>query len=83
MTETDVKRIPLTRIQKLTSSRMLKSKQTQPCFYMTAKADSFLAIPSPEQCDILSVGRIVTYDYAAQLLVEITGLVANPQKLPD
>jgi pyruvate dehydrogenase E2 component (dihydrolipoamide acetyltransferase) len=31
--------IPLTRIQKLISERMLESKQTQPCFYMTAKAD--------------------------------------------
>jgi pyruvate dehydrogenase E2 component (dihydrolipoamide acetyltransferase) len=39
MTETDTKRIPLTRIQKLISRRMLESKQTQPCFYMTAKAD--------------------------------------------
>ncbi|PKL48554.1 MAG: hypothetical protein CVV39_04125 [Planctomycetes bacterium HGW-Planctomycetes-1] len=33
------KNIPLTRIQKLISERMLASKQTQPCFYMTAKAD--------------------------------------------
>jgi pyruvate dehydrogenase E2 component (dihydrolipoamide acetyltransferase) len=39
MTEADVKRIPLTRIQKLIGRRMLESKQTQPCFYMTAKAD--------------------------------------------
>jgi pyruvate dehydrogenase E2 component (dihydrolipoamide acetyltransferase) len=31
--------IPLTRIQKLISQRMLESKQTQPCFYLTAKAD--------------------------------------------
>ncbi|MDD5010895.1 MAG: 2-oxo acid dehydrogenase subunit E2 [Phycisphaerae bacterium] len=33
------KNIPLTRIQKLISERMLGSKLTQPCFYMTAKAD--------------------------------------------
>jgi pyruvate dehydrogenase E2 component (dihydrolipoamide acetyltransferase) len=39
MSETDSKQIPLTRIQKLISQRMLESKQTQPCFYMTAKAD--------------------------------------------
>lgn len=39
MSETDAKRIPLTRIQKLIGSRMLQSKQTQPCFYLTAKAD--------------------------------------------
>jgi pyruvate dehydrogenase E2 component (dihydrolipoamide acetyltransferase) len=225
----DIKRIPLTRIQKLIGQRMLESKQTQPCFYMTARADvgaivgirrrtskqfgikvsmndffiraiavaveeyplmagsfkgdhieiaesvnvglavaapkglvvpvvrnansksladiaketaeliekarnnklnlddlsgaritlttlgmfgidSFLAIPVPGQCGIISVGRIlegpvlrdgkleagkfvefglaadgriVTYDYAARFLVEITNLVANPQKLLD
>ncbi|MBU1261181.1 MAG: 2-oxo acid dehydrogenase subunit E2 [Planctomycetes bacterium] len=39
MSEQDAKYIPLTRIQKLISQRMLESKQTQPCFYMTAKAD--------------------------------------------
>lgn len=39
MSEQDAKRIPLTRIQKLISQRMLESKQNQPCFYMTAKAD--------------------------------------------
>jgi pyruvate dehydrogenase E2 component (dihydrolipoamide acetyltransferase) len=227
MSQTDAKLIPLTRIQKLIGQRMLTSKQTQPCFYMTAKADvgeiaetrrplskqlgtrismndffiramalavekfplmagsfkddfieiaetiniglavaapkglvvpvvknanakslvdiakqtneliekarnnklslddlsgacltltalgmfgidSFLAIPSPGQCSILSIGkiieepfvrdgsittkkiidfglaadgRIVTYDYAAQFLAEITNLVAAPQKL--
>ena len=37
MSETE--RIPLTRIQKLISKRMLESKQAQPCFYMMAKAD--------------------------------------------
>ncbi len=35
----DAKNIPLTRIQKLIGERMLESKQNQPCFYMTAKAD--------------------------------------------
>jgi len=39
MSETDVRRIPLTRIQKLIGQRMLESKQNQPCFYMTARAD--------------------------------------------
>ena len=39
MSETLGKHIPLTRIQKLISQRMLASKHTQPCFYMTAKAD--------------------------------------------
>lgn len=39
MSETDAKRIPLTRIQKLIGQRMLESKQNQPCFYMTARAD--------------------------------------------
>jgi len=39
MSEMDTKHISLTRIQKLISQRMLESKQTQPCFYMTAKAD--------------------------------------------
>ncbi|MHC4325113.1 MAG: 2-oxo acid dehydrogenase subunit E2 [Planctomycetota bacterium] len=31
--------IPLTRIQKLIGRRMMKSKQTKPCFYLEAKAD--------------------------------------------
>ena len=35
----DETRIPLTRIQKLIGQRMLSSKQNQPCFYMTAKAE--------------------------------------------
>ena len=39
MTETDARRIPLTRIQKLIGRRMLESKRGQPCFYMTAKTD--------------------------------------------
>lgn len=39
MSETIEKNIPLTRIQKLIGRRMLESKQTQPCFYLTAKAD--------------------------------------------
>lgn len=39
MNQEDGKRITPTRIQKLIAGRMLTSKQTQPCFYMTAKAD--------------------------------------------
>jgi pyruvate dehydrogenase E2 component (dihydrolipoamide acetyltransferase) len=31
--------VPLTRIQKLIGQRMLKSKQSKPCFYLEAKAD--------------------------------------------
>jgi pyruvate dehydrogenase E2 component (dihydrolipoamide acetyltransferase) len=31
--------IPLTRIQKLIGERMLRSKQTKPCFYIESKAD--------------------------------------------
>ena len=31
--------IPLTRIQKLIAQRMLKSKQSKPCFYLESKAD--------------------------------------------
>jgi len=31
--------VPLTRIQKLIGERMLKSKQTKPCFYIELKAD--------------------------------------------
>jgi pyruvate dehydrogenase E2 component (dihydrolipoamide acetyltransferase) len=38
MTSEDSKHIVLTRIQKLISQRMLTSKHTQPCFYITAKA---------------------------------------------
>lgn len=35
----DTDLFPLTRIQKLISERMLKSKQTKPCFYIKSKAD--------------------------------------------
>ncbi|HAL46013.1 MAG: hypothetical protein A2Y12_01165 [Planctomycetes bacterium GWF2_42_9] len=38
MTQEDGKQISLTRIQKLIGQRMLTSKHTQPCFYITAKA---------------------------------------------
>jgi pyruvate dehydrogenase E2 component (dihydrolipoamide acetyltransferase) len=39
MSEPDTKHIPLSRIQKLIGRRMLESKQTQPCFYVTARGD--------------------------------------------
>ena len=39
MTATQEKIVPLTRIQKLVGERMLTSKRTQPCFYLTAQAD--------------------------------------------
>ena len=40
MTEKTTKNyIPLTHIQKLIADRMLKSKQTKPCFYMETSAD--------------------------------------------
>ncbi len=39
MEKTSTKRIPLTQIQKLIVERMLKSKQTKPCFYLEARAD--------------------------------------------
>jgi pyruvate dehydrogenase E2 component (dihydrolipoamide acetyltransferase) len=39
MSASDAKTIPLTRIQKLIGQRMLESKQTKPCFYLTARAD--------------------------------------------
>lgn len=39
MEKTSTNCIPLTRIQKLIVERMLKSKQTKPCFYLEAKAD--------------------------------------------
>lgn len=84
------------------------------CITLTALGmfgiDSFLAIPLPGQCSIVSVGkiiekpvlcggemvsrkfiefglaadgRVVTYDYAAKFLVEMTNLIANPRKLLD
>lgn len=39
MEKTSTNCVPLTRIQKLIVERMLKSKQTKPCFYLEAKAD--------------------------------------------
>ncbi|MEN6386275.1 MAG: 2-oxo acid dehydrogenase subunit E2 [Phycisphaerales bacterium] len=49
MNQEDGKQITLTRIQKLIGQRMLKSKQTQPCFYITAKAsvDKIIEIRRP------------------------------------
>jgi pyruvate dehydrogenase E2 component (dihydrolipoamide acetyltransferase) len=38
MNQEDAKHITPTRIQKLIAQRMLESKHTQPCFYITAKA---------------------------------------------
>jgi pyruvate dehydrogenase E2 component (dihydrolipoamide acetyltransferase) len=39
MSASGTKIIPLTRIQKLIGRRMVESKQTKPCFYLTAQAD--------------------------------------------
>ncbi len=49
MTPEDGKHITLTRIQKLISQRMITSKKTQPCFYITAKAfvDKIVEIRRP------------------------------------
>jgi len=49
MNQEDGKRIVPTRIQKLIAQRMLTSKQTQPCFYLTAKAqiDKIIEIRRP------------------------------------
>lgn len=49
MTSADSKHIIPTRIQKLIASRMLASKHTQPCFYLTAKAaiDKIVEIRRP------------------------------------
>lgn len=49
MNQEDGKRIVPTRIQKLIAQRMLASKQTQPCFYVTAKAqiDKIIEIRRP------------------------------------
>jgi pyruvate dehydrogenase E2 component (dihydrolipoamide acetyltransferase) len=37
--DTAKKSLPLTRIQRLIGERMLRSKQTKPCFYINSKAD--------------------------------------------
>ena len=39
MSASNAKIIPLTRIQKLIGNRMVESKRTKPCFYLTARAD--------------------------------------------
>jgi pyruvate dehydrogenase E2 component (dihydrolipoamide acetyltransferase) len=101
-------------IEKARNNKLSLEDLSGACITLTALGmfgiDSFLAIPLPGQCSILSVGkmleelvpcggdievkkfiefglaadgRIVTYDYAAKFLVEITNLVANPQKLLD
>jgi pyruvate dehydrogenase E2 component (dihydrolipoamide acetyltransferase) len=101
-------------IEKARNNKLSLDDLSGACITLTALGmfgiDSFLAIPVPGQCGIISVGkiveepalsdgkiavkkavefglaadgRIVTYDYAAKFLVEITELVANPQKLLD
>ncbi len=101
-------------IDKARSDKLRLDEISGACITLTALGmfgiDSFLAIPPPGQCSIISVGkiieepvlrdgkteakkiiefglaadgRIVTYDYAARFLMEITNLVANPQKLID
>ena len=100
-------------IEKARNNKLRLDELSGACITLTALGmfgiDSFLAIPPPGQCSILSVGkifedpvlregqavvkrvvefglaadgRIAAYDYAAKFLVEITNLVANPQKLP-
>lgn len=99
-------------IDKARNNKLRLDEMSGACITLTALGmfgiDSFLAIPPPGQCSILSAGRIleepvfrggkmesrkliefglaadgriVSYDYAAKFLVEITNLVANPQKL--
>ncbi len=101
-------------IEKARNNKLSLDDLSGACITLTALGmfgiDSFLAIPVPGQCGIISAGkiveepvlsdgkiavkkavefglaadgRIVTYDYAAKFLVEITELVANPQKLLD
>jgi pyruvate dehydrogenase E2 component (dihydrolipoamide acetyltransferase) len=101
-------------VEKARNNKLNLDDLSGACITLTALGmfgiDSFLAIPSPGQCGIISVGkileeivlcdgksearkfvefglaadgRIVTYDYAAKFLVEITNLAANPEKLID
>lgn len=99
-------------IEKAKNNKLTLDDLSQACITLTALGmfgiDSFLAIPSPGQCGIVSAGkiidepflrdgkieikktvefglsadgRLVPYDYGAKFLVEITNLLANPQKL--
>lgn len=101
-------------IEKARNNKLAINDLEGACITLTALGmfgiDSFLAIPSPGQRSILSVGRIteqpilcggeitvkkivefglsadatkVEADYAAKFLVEITKLLAEPQKLAD
>lgn len=110
----DVARQTAELIEKARNNKLTLADLSDTCITLTALGmfgiDSFLAIPSPGQCSILSVGkifdllaicdgqvvtnkyvefglsadaRIVTADYAAQFLTEITNLLSNPQKLID
>jgi len=68
--------IPLTRIQKLIGRRMLKSKQSKPCFYLEARADvTELMALRPKLRKSLGV-RITTNAF----YIHILGLAA--QKYP-
>jgi pyruvate dehydrogenase E2 component (dihydrolipoamide acetyltransferase) len=97
-------------IEKARNNKLSLDDLSGACITLTALGmfgiDSFLAIPLPGQCGIISVGkiiekivlrdnkqetgkfitfglaadgRIVTYDYAAKFLVEITSSVSNPR----
>jgi pyruvate dehydrogenase E2 component (dihydrolipoamide acetyltransferase) len=68
--------IPLTRLQKITAERMLKSKREIPCFYLTVKADVTNMV---ELRDRLNQGGEVKYSYNDFIIKAIaTGLEKYP-----
>lgn len=110
----DIAKESMELIEKARNNKLTLDDLEGACITLTALGmfgiDSFLAIPSPGQNSILSVGRIterpilrageitvkktvefglsadaavVKADYAAKFLVEITNLLAEPQKLAD
>jgi pyruvate dehydrogenase E2 component (dihydrolipoamide acetyltransferase) len=73
MSEIGTKNIPLTRIQKLIGRRMLESKQTQPCFYMTAKADISGIAESRRQISKQLGTRILMNDFFIRAMAVTVG----------
>ena len=85
MSESDVnvKHIPLSRIQKLIGQRMLESKRTQPCFYMTARADVGAIVEGRRQISKQLGTRISMNDFfirAMAIAVEKYPLIAGSFK---
>lgn len=85
------KTIPLTKKQKLTAERMLKSKREIPCFYLTVRADITALVELRAQLNKAAAVKIAYNDFIIKAVATglqkfpiMTGqLAGNTIKLPD